>query len=1095
MNRLKLLLSLFVFTGFTALMAQTVTIKGTVTSAEDGLPIPSAAVTVKGTTVGTLTDADGNYTVTAPADAQSLVFHFVGMKTVTEAIGGRTTINVTMLTDMLGLDEVVVTALGISREKKALGYSVQDLGGENLEQQKVSNIVNAFQGKLSGVQISNTDGGVASGVRILIRGVNSLSASGNTQPLFVVDGVPISNATSDAGSYGGMDYGNMASDINPSDVENISVLKGASAAALYGSRAVNGVVLITTKSGKSRKGQTGLGVTLEENIMWENPLVLPKFQNLYGQGGGGEFEYVDGNYGGINDGVDESWGPRLDAGLMIPQFDSPYDPETDIRTPTPWVSHPDNVKSFFETGMKMTTNLSVAGAREGANFRLSASNQRIKGILPNTDLTKNTIQLNGEMAVNSRITVGGSATYISNNSDNIAENGYNAGNPMQSVMQWFGRQVDMEILKEKWNETDPKTGLPFNWNHSYHNNPYWTLNKSTNSRNRDRMIGNVNFAWKFTDWLTFRALAGTDWSIEDIIQRTAKGDIGSGDPEGGFTAYSNRRAETNANARLEFAKAFGDFNIDGFVGGEYNHFDYQYHATSVPDLIVPDLYSVSNAAAAATTSLSETHTELQSVFATANIGFRNWIYLNLTGRNDWSSTLPIDNNSYFYPSASLSFILTDALGIESSVLSFMKLRASYAEVGGTAGAYSLNGTYSAAQPYDGNPSLGYTSTIPPLGLKPQRKQSKEAGIEMRFFNNRLALDAAFYRENTKNQIMNIAVSRTSGFSSQTINAGNLQNQGIELQLLATAIQKKDFNWDITVNWSTNENKVVELYGDMKYLYLYDASWGAYVYAIPGQEYGTLWGYAIVRENAKKIYYDKEETQLSHIEYSGRPLVGTNGRYIRSGARTDLGNIYPDWFGGVNNAFNYKDLSFSFLVDFRKGGLIHSVTNMWGKYTGILEETAAINANGKNIRDPLSEGGGKLIEGAVYGKVLSDGTIQFIDASGANVTTPVENTTYTNANSWAYGFYGKNELDTYDGSFVKLREVAVGYSFNNIEFLKKAGIKNLNLALVGRNLWLISTNIPNIDPEVSNSAGNTSVGAENNAIPSTRSYGFNIKLDF
>jgi TonB-linked SusC/RagA family outer membrane protein len=931
-------------------------------------------------------------------------------------------------------------------------------------------------------------------VRILIRGVNSLSASGNTQPLFVVDGVPISNSTSDAGAYGGMDYGNMASDINPSDVENISVLKGASAAALYGSRAVNGVVLITTKSGKSRTGQPGLGVTLEQNIMWENPLILPRFQNLYGQGGGGEFEYVDGNYGGINDGVDESWGPPLD-GRLIPQFDSPYDPETDTRTPTPWIAHPDNIKDFFETGMKSTTNFAVAGAREGASFRLSLSNQDIKGILPNTDLKKRSVALNGELNITEKITVGGSANYINNKSDNIAENGYSAGNPMQSLMQWFGRQVDMQVLKEKWNETDPKTGLPFNWNHSYHNNPYWTLNKSTNSRNRDRMIGNINFAWKFTDWMTFRAMAGSDWSVEDIMQRTAKGDIGQGDPEGGFDAYSNRRQEVNANARLEFVKTFGDIAFDAAVGAEYNHFDYQYHRTSVPDLIIPDLYSVSNAAAAATTGLSETHTELQSVFGTANFGFRNWLFLNITGRNDWSSTLPIDNNSYFYPSASLSWVVSDAFGFDSKVLSFLKLRASYAEVGGTAGAYALNGVFGAGDPFNGNPSLGYTSTIPPLGLKPQRKRSKEAGLEVRFFNNRLSLDAAVYRENTINQIMNIAVSRTTGFSTQTINAGNLQNQGIELQLMASPVQTPNFSWDLTVNWSTNENKVVELYGDMKYLELYGASWGGYVYAIPGQEYGTLWGYAIVRENATPVYYDAEKTQLSHYMYSGRPLVTTTGRYIRSGARTDLGNIYPDWFGGVNNSFNYKNLNFSFLVDFRKGGLIHSITNMFGMYTGIFEETAAINANGKNVRDAVADGGGVLIEDAVYGKVLADGTIQFINADGTNATAPVTNSTYVGANRWGYDFYGKNELNTFDGSFVKLREVSAGYSFTNVDFLRKIGVKNLNLSLVGRNLWLIHSNVPNIDPEVSNSAGNTSVGAENNAIPSTRSYGFNIRLDF
>ena len=1100
MKKLLLLIVLFVFAGASTLLAQTRVITGTVTSSVEGEgPIPGVTVQVKGTTIGTVTDVNGKYTLSVPQNATTLIFTYIGMKKQEVEIAGRSEINGVMESDILGLDEVVVTALGISREKKALGYAVQDLGGEAIEKTKVSNIVNAFQGKLSGVQISNSDGGVASGVRILIRGVNSLSASGNNQPLFVVDGIPINNSVSDPGAYGGMDYGNAASDINPSDVENISVLKGASAAALYGSRAVNGVVLITTKSGKSRQGKPGLGVTLEQNIMWENPLVIPKFQDLYGQGscdafGSGQysFEYVDGNYGGVNDGVDESWGPRLD-GRLLPQFDSPYDPETGIRTPTPWIAHPNNVKDFFETGMKSTTTLAVAGAKAGANFRLSLSNQNIKGIMPNTDLKKNTVSLNGELAVTSKITVGGSATYISNKSDNIAENGYNAGNPMQSISQWFGRQVDMQVLKERWQETDPVTGLPFNWNHSYHNNPYWTMYKMTNSRNRDRMIGNMNFTWRFTNWLAFRATAGTDWYIEDIMQRYAQGNVE--DQLGGFDTYSNRRQEINANARFEFNKSFGDFSFNGSLGAEYNSYNGQYRSTSVADLIIPDLYSVSNAAVQATTALSETHTELQSAYGTANFGFKNWLFLDLTGRNDWSSTLPIDNNSYFYPSASLSFILTDAFGIRSNALSFIKLRGSYAEVGGTAGAYALQGVYSAWDPWDGNPALGYTGTIPPLGLKPQRKRSKEVGIEVKLFQNRVSFDANFYKENTVNQIMNIAISRTTGFSSKTINAGNLQNSGIEIQAMIIPVQTPNFSWDVTLNWSTNQNKVVELYEDMKYLDLYNAGWNARVYAFPGKEYGTLWGYSIVRENATPVYFDEEKTQLSHIIYSGRPVVTTSGRYIRSNARTDLGNVYPDWFGGVNNSFTYKDFNFSFLVDFRKGGVIFSVTDMFGKYTGILDETAAINANGKNIRDALADGGGILLENAVYGKLKADGTVQFIDKSGANVDSPVMNTSYSDAGLFYYGYYGKNELSTFDAGFVKLREVSAGYSFNKIAFLNKIGVRNLNLAVVGRNLWIIHKNTLDIDPEVSSGAGNTSVGAETNTIPSTRSYGFNIRLEF
>jgi TonB-linked SusC/RagA family outer membrane protein len=1141
MKKLLLLIVLFVYVGTLTLLAQTKVITGTVSSSVEGEgPIPGVTVQVKGTTIGTVTDANGKYTLNVPQNATTLVFTYIGMKRQEVEIGGRSEINGVMESDIRGLDEVVVTALGISRQKKALGYAVQDLGGDKLEKAKVSNIVNAFQGKLAGVQITNSDGGVASGVRILIRGVNSLAANGNNQPLFVVDGIPINNTTSDVGAYGGHDYGNAAGDINPSDVENISVLKGGSATALYGSRAVNGVVLITTKSGKSQLGKKGLGVTLEENVMWENPLVLPKFQNLYGQGssvnakaGQYAFAYVDGNYGGINDGVDESWGPPLDykvqaedlqpggklywtqdpngetgvnippipqtvgQTLVIPQFDSPYDLETGVRTPTPWISHPDNVKSYFNTGMRRTTTLSISGAKQGADFRLSLSNQKVTGIFPNTDLTRNNVTINGNIALSDKITFGGSASYISNKSDNIAENGYNGGNPMQSLAEWFGRQVDMNYLKEHWNELDPVTGLPVSWNHSYHNNPYWNMNKNTNSRNRDRMIGNINMAWKLTNWLSFKALAGTDFSIEDLVERIAKGDVGMGiGPDGRFTSYSNRRQEITADARFEASKTFGNFGINAAIGAEYDHYNGQYRQSYAAKLIIPDLYTTANSAVAATTRLEEHHAELQSIFGTANLSYKNFIFLDLTGRNDWSSTLPINNNSYFYPSASLSFILTDAFGIKSNFLSFLKLRASYAEVGGSADEYSLQGVYSATDPFNGNPSLGYTNTIPPLGLKPQRKRSKEAGMEARFFQNRLGFDVSVYKENTVNQIMNIAVSNTTGFSNKTINAGNLQNAGVELQINATPVQTNNFSWDITVNWSTNKNKVVELYKDMKYLQLYTLGWDAYAYAFPGKDYGTIYGFALVRENAKPVYYDEEKTQLAYWEYSGRPLVSTSGRYIRSNARTPLGNIYPDWFGGINNSFTYKNFNLSFLVDFKKGGKIFSVTHMFGMDTGVLAETAATNSNGKNIRDAIADGGGVLLEGTVYGKVNADGTVSYIDQSGAASTTPVENSTYISANQWGYDFYNRrNEQSVFDASFVKLREVSAGYTFNKISFLNKIGVSDLNLSLVGRNLWIIHKNTPHIDPEISSSAGNTSVGAETNAIPSTRSYGFNLRVNF
>ncbi|MDZ7635511.1 MAG: TonB-dependent receptor plug domain-containing protein [Bacteroidales bacterium] len=480
MNRLKLLLSLFVLMGCTALMAQTVTIKGTVTSAEDGLPIPSVAVAVRGTTLGTLTDAGGNYSVNVPASAATLTFTFVGMKTVTETISSRTTINVVLQTDMLGLDEVVVTALGITREKKALGYSVTDLKGDAVSNTRETNIVNALQGLAPGVQITRASSSVGSSSQILIRGIKSF---GDNQPLWVVDGTPISNSATGAGQYGGVDFGNNAADIDPENIESISILKGANAAALYGSRARNGVVLVTTK-----KGQAGqVKVSFSNSTAFDQVAYLPTYQNQYGQGGGGSefnydeyvagggtlaypayaaensFSYVDGAWGGVFDGYDESWGPRLDIGLMLPQFNSPYDEATGTYQATPWVSNPDNVKSFFETGLTMTSSLSLEGGNDVFSGRVNYTNQTERGIIPNTDQDRNQLGLSTTANISSKLQAVVNINYALTTNDNLPGQGYSANNIMQSIGGWFGRQVDMTDLKENWETTMPN-GMPYNWN-------------------------------------------------------------------------------------------------------------------------------------------------------------------------------------------------------------------------------------------------------------------------------------------------------------------------------------------------------------------------------------------------------------------------------------------------------------------------------------------------------------------------------------------------------------------------------------------------------------------------------------------------------
>jgi TonB-linked SusC/RagA family outer membrane protein len=1085
MKKIAFFLSILLFVGSLVTNAQTKVLTGTVTASDDGLPIPGVSVAVKGTTLGTITDIDGVYELKVPSDAKTLLISFVGMKRQEIEIGSGTVYNAVLESDVLGIDEVVVTALGQSREKKGLGYAVQDVKGDELVVAREANLVNSLQGKLSGVQITNSSGNISSGSRIVVRGMSTLT--GNNQPLFVIDGVPIINSYSDLGAYSGTDYGNSSMDVNPSDIENISILKGANAAALYGSRAVNGVVLITTKTGRGVK--KGLGVSVEENMTWSNPLKLPKYQNLYGQGYDGEFEYVDGNWGGVNDGIDESWGPRLD-GRLLPQFDSPYDPVTGIRTPTPWIAHPDNIKDVFNTGFNRTTTLSVTRMEDDFNYRMSLSNQDQKGMIPNTDQRKNTFTLNAGLNVTSKLRVSGSGSYIQTKNDNIMSSGYTSAGIFQSLSQWFGRQVDTQFLKDNWQDIDPVSGRNYNWNHSYHDNPYWTLYKNTNSRSRERLMGNVNVSYEITDWMQFRAMMGIDAYSQHIKEVRAKNSHDWMD--GAFSNYESVRSETIANAVLTFDKEFGDFDILGTLGTEYNHYDYRDDNSYVSSLIIPDLYSVSNAASPATTGMYEQHTELQSVFASVNLGYKEFLYLDLTARNDWSSTLPVESNSYFYPSASLGVIVTEALGMESDILSFAKLRASVAQVGGTAGAYSLQGTYGASDPFNGQPSLSYTNTLAPLGLKPQQKKSIEFGADLKFLNNRISLDATYYKENTINQIMNIAISNTTGFSSKTINAGNMQNEGVELTLNITPVQTKDFSWDITANWATNKNTVKELTGDMKYISLYSGSWGMTVRAPLNGEYGQMWGYDIVREHETEVL--DADGDVAYIKYSGKPVLNSQGRYIRSPKETEIGNISPDWFGGVNNGFHYKNLNFSFLIDFRKGGDQYSVTDWFGNYSGIMEATAAVNDKGMNVRDAVADGGGVKVDG-YYGKLV-DGHVVLTDAAGNESASPVQNESYVAAQTFFENdYWGKPSLSIFDASYVKLREVIVGYTFKSIPLLSDFGVRDVNLSLVGRNLWIIHDNMPHVDPENGISAGNTSVGMNSTPVPSARSFGFDLKINF
>lgn len=1033
MRRLALIASLILFVGLNAMFAQTTTITGTVTDSESGDPIPGVSVVVRGTTIGTVTNVDGNYSLSVPDDATNLLFSFVGMKTQDIAIGGRTTINVVMVSEAIGVDEVIVTALGISREKKALGYAVQDVKGDEITKAKETNVVNTLQGKISGAQITNTSGAVGASSRIVLRGVSSLD--GNNQPLFVVDGVPIDNSNFGNTGTAGTNRGSGVQDINPDDVESMSVLKGPNAAALYGSRASNGVIVITTKSGKGTKG---IGVDFNHSTTFESPLRLPDYQNKYGQGSAGKFEFVDGAGGGVNDGTDESWGPQLDVGLLIPQFDSPVD-ENGVRAATPWVSHPDNIKDFFETGVTSTTSVSFRKGSENASFRVSYTNMNQDGMLNNTDYKKNTVSFNGQVNLTDKFNVSASGSYIGTESDNMPGYGYDADNVMQQFV-WFGRQVDLSKLKNYKNAD----GSWYNWNYNYHNNPYSTLNENLNTMQRERLIGNVMASYEFTPWLKAFVRSGIDYYSNWNTTRRA---VGMQDyPNGFYNEQMTMHKETNTDFLVTANKKFEAFETSLSVGGNRMDYKRSWDYVEAPELAVPGVYNVKNSLVPQVADNAQYTKRINSLYFSGQLSYNSYLFLDFTGRNDWSSALPDGNNSYFYPSVTLSGIVTDMLNMNSTTMNFAKFRLGWAKVGADTDPYRLYPTLAFGDGWNASTKLlnqAVPNSLPNAELKPAFTESIEVGGEFAFFNSRLKLDLTYYNNKSTDQIIATPISPASGYTSKVINAGRIDNKGFEVSLGGTVIDSPSgLQWDVLVNWAKNTNEVVELAPGIDQ-YELGSYWSMKVMAIPGQKYGALYGYDFERnEDGEIIFRD------------GLP---------HQGDLKVLGNSTPDWTGGINNNFSYKGFDLSFLIDARWGGDMYSMTTTWGRYAGVLEETV-IGREGGIVGDGVKE--------------LADGSF-------------VKNDVVVSAEDFNKNAYS-NDIgysSVFDASFIKLREVRLGYTFKRIG---NTAIKDVNVSVVGRNLALLYTTVPHVDPESAFGNGNVQ-GLEFGQIPSAKSLGFSLSF--
>jgi TonB-linked SusC/RagA family outer membrane protein len=1064
---LSLLLMVF-FAG--TLFGQTRQLSGTVTSAADNQPIPAVTVMVKGTQTGTTTGADGRFVLSLKATEGVLEFSSVGFRKTEVAITASDTYNISMEVDVMNIDEVVVTALGISREKKALGYAVQDVSGEVIKKSAETNVINSLAGRSAGVYVNSSNGNVGASSRITIRGNQSLK--GNNQPLFVVDGVPIDNSIveSTRGGYDFTDIGNGAADINPSDIANMTILKGGNAAALYGSRGANGVILITTKSGSKK----GFNVELENSTTFSRPLVLPDFQNDYGQGGGGQFWYKNGLNGGKNDGVDESFGPELDyiikaediqpggrmywavqAGfpqnvgdiLKVPQFDSPIDPVTGQRIPTPWISHPDNVKSYYETGVTRITNVALSNGGKWGNLRLSLTNSDQKGMVPNSYQTKNTINFSGNTNLTDKLSFDAKASYI-NTDGNMNGAGYTFNNVgMQTV--WTARQADWEYMKTHIENPD---GTPISWINRWHDNPYWMAKYFLNPETKDRLIGSASMKYQFNDWLSLTARAGTDFSSQQVELKRAYNSINY--REGRYNATNYYRQEVNADFLLFARKAISSaITISGSFGGNIMNNQYRNQSSEVAKLVVPGIYSLSNSKETPLTTYYRQEREIQSLYGAASLEYKGQLFVDVTGRNDWSSTLPVNNNSYFYPSITTSWIFTETFGMDPKIFSFGKVRLGIAQVGNDADPYRLMATYGAATPYGNNPLYSLGNTLPPLNLVNELITSNELGFDLRFLNGRVALDLTLYKSVAKNQILSAAISQVAGYTSQVINAGQVDNSGIEIMLKGRPIEMPDFSWDVMLNWSKNKSKIIALNGDIKRLELYKTEGEAVtVVADVDGAYGDMWGTGFV-------YHE-----------NGKPIVDQDGIPMTSELKK-LGNVMPDWLAGLNNSFTYKNINFSFLIDAKVGGKVWSRTNADGWATGALPSTTGLNANGKPVRDPVEDGGGYLFDG-----VFEDGT---------------PNNIYQYLDDFRWNGWAAGERWLYDATYVKLREMSLSYSFRF-----KGKSTGVDVSLFGRNLALLYTKAENFDPEVSNrNASMASQGSEFGSNPSARNIGFRLKFTF
>lgn len=1003
-------------------------------------PVAGASVVIKGTTNGTMTDMNGHFTLEGVKKGDIIQISFIGFATQDIPYTGQTALNVKLEEDAQKLDEVVVTALGMKRDKKALGYAMQELKGDELLSSREPNLANSLSGKVSGLQIVRSSNGVGGSSKIVLRGNNSLT--GSNQPLIVVDGTPMDNFTGgvdDVWGNSGADMGNGLSDINPEDIESMTVLKGASAAALYGSRAGNGVILITTKSGKKNEG---LGITVNAGITTESIFLKPDMQNSFGQGSVGAYD----NQSRL------SWGPKAEG-----------------QTVTDWMGRQvplrtyDNIDAFFNTGTSFNEGISFQQNIKGTSVFSSINRSDDAGITPESKLNKTNITLRATTFLDEaeKWKVDAKVNYINLNAHNRPIQGVNPSNAFNTIYN-LPRSLNVADFKNSVDED----GNMIWWDASKNpqENPYWVTKYRQNNDTRNRLLGNIALKYAPTNWFNIELRGGTDYYTTTKNEKVYAG--GNTTPSGLYSEGSETFYENNYSF---LATANKDNLIDrlgGFVtfGGNLMIQRRTKMNASAGELLVPNLFSLNNGINKPTVTSELIRRKMNSLYGSLQLNWDGYLFLDITARNDWSSTMSKANRSYFYPSVSLSGVISDMVpklgGQMPEWFTFAKVRASYAEVGNDLDPYQLYNNFTVGKDENGNTTAAPGNVLYDSSVRSELIKSWEAGFDIRFFNNRLGLDAAWYKTNATRQLLNLPMDPFSGYSSRKVNAGNIQNEGVEISLNGLILDNpKGLSWNSTAQFSLNRNKIIDLYPGVT---LYDIKTldAIQIVAVQGSYYGDIYGQTFQRVE------DKNDPNY------GKIIVGEDGLPLITTGKSKVGNQSPDWMLGWTNSFSYKGFNLSFLVDFRIGGDLYSATasNLYTR----------------------GNAAGTVVNGERQDFIVPNSVVQTPNGYTEN-KVPV-----THQNYWerigSTGNYGLPEMYTYDATNIRLRNITLGYDFNKA-MLKNTPFQRLRLSATCNNVWMIHYNLPGIDPESVSATNTNATGFENGAAPTSRSFTFNVTVGF